>query len=631
MAKQITTTAYEDELMRSEDFYTQGFIREKCRNSNAPEIGRMISNFNQRIRKENADLVSTLEKDSNLFVSLSQCIALYEREFESFPQKISEVQGLVQDAKLFPKLQLSEIPPSPKVKDYEILGRPPFVVDAPILYESLVQQHKINESIDLVISTKNKLDDLASEPNYIPLVEIEDWVKRISQTIYLDTLNRIKLTPSNSDQLLGEFRRLLKLGFEQEGLDIYLKYATKAVDEKLHSVQNNGQLLNFTREYTETLTSEIQQRVTTFLRIFKSHRFTPRIISWANEIIETRIPLVHPEWFVGNYNLVKDSIIIMRNFLSKLEDIGISTFQIFDSLSTYLKEFLVIASARHISDISESINRDDWDVSTEGIKEMKPEYYPFSPSLEKFNVHLIQFLQEMRDIYLPTMFYDASNLLKQVILSYTNCLIILFRRKLPDFEDFCVIITQIVCIEQVIFPDILDSFAQITNYYFPNETIVLTEIRKTLTLFEDALVKGIVTCWAAKLPARKIQWKGITNVDPHFIEAARIMAQYIQLEIPKDQFSNMHDMFIHNILIVAHNIGTHIYSDKMLNSFTFQWEYVSRSLMPYLTKKASEALEKGIQKISEAIAETNNISDHNRESPEKISLAVTKFMKANPI
>jgi hypothetical protein len=59
----------------------------------------------------NCGQIQILEKDSGLFIELSQCISNFEREFPEVPSKILELRKLIDEAASFPVPSFDEIPP----------------------------------------------------------------------------------------------------------------------------------------------------------------------------------------------------------------------------------------------------------------------------------------------------------------------------------------------------------------------------------------------------------------------------------------------------------------------------------------------------------------------------------------
>ena len=103
----------------------------------------------------NEQIVHILENDSTLFVNLSQCISMFEREFTEFPQKIIELKKLVHNASNFPDPLFDEIAPQPLPQNNEILGKAPMLVNAPLIYDSYMQQHRIDDAIQVVVNCLN--------------------------------------------------------------------------------------------------------------------------------------------------------------------------------------------------------------------------------------------------------------------------------------------------------------------------------------------------------------------------------------------------------------------------------------------------------------------------------------------
>lgn len=619
-----------DEMdFNSKNFNLSKVTKRICEESSTKKIESKVEDLNQLKNQVNGNIVVVLEKDSSLFVNLSQCISLYEREFLEFPQKIAEVQSLVKEAKSYPKPRFGEIPAAPKIKDSEIIKQPASLIDAPILYDCLVQRHRISESIDLVIKTKKTLSNLAKNENYVQLKELEDWVQKASQNIHKDTINRLKSTQFNSTAYENEFKYLNKLGFYDDSIQLFIKYSTQQIEEQINSIQNNGKVLQYIREVTDTLVKEITECVQVFLNIFKRKQ-VPNIVSWATKMVEDFLPFEHAEIFVGNYNVVKDSVIIMQRSLSKLEEIGISTLNIFDSLSDHLNTLLLSAAQHRIKEIADSIADDDWDINVEGIRSMDPEDFPLSVSCLNFRSHAYQFLQEMKSLYISTMFYDSANLLKKLIASYFKGCFILINNAVPSVEHFCVIITQLAIVKTLIFPELTVQFKEVTGYEFPNISKVTIEFSESIEMVEDMLIQTFIVMWADVLPPDQIQWDEIGKLDSHFQGAIDVMTQFLDmLNIPDKIFESTIDKLIYNILSVVDSTAGYIYDAISIDSFDFHWDYFSQVISSLLTDEAYQKLRIGIQDISSKVCMDQAINEDDRETPEAIALAVQNCLKAN--
>lgn len=624
------SVAINDEMdFNSKNFNLSKVTKRICEDSSTSKIESKVENLNQLKTQVNGKIVVTLEKDSSLFVNLSQVISMYEREFLEFPQKIAEIQNLVKEAKQYPKPCFDEIPTSPKIKDSEIIKQPHTIIDAPILYECLVQQHRISESIDLVIKTRKALSSNAKSGNYVPLKKIEDWVQKASNSIHRDTVSRLKSTEFNSELYQNEFKYLIKLGFTDESIKLFLKYSTQQIDEQINLIQNDGKLLQYIREVTDTLATEIIDCVHVFMEIFKK-KYYNNIVGWATKMVEDYIPFEHPEIFIGNYNVVKDSVIIMQHSLSKLEELGISTLNVFDSLPDHFRTLLTHAAQHRIKEIADSIADDDWDINNEGIRYIDPKDFPLSNSCIYFRSHVFQFLQEMKSLYLPAMFYDAAAQLKKLIASYFKGCFILISNVTPSVEHFCVIITQLTAVKLLIFPELVDHFKQITGYPFPNGQKVIDEFEESICIVEDMLVHTFIVMWADVLPPEKIQWGEIGHLESHFQGAIDVMTQFLDmLNIPDPIYIDTINKLVEKTLYVVDRTAGFIDDPKSMDSFDFHWEYFTQVVAPLLTEASYKKLKYGIQDISSKVCMDQVIDENDRETPEAISLAVQECLKAN--
>ncbi|OHT11509.1 hypothetical protein TRFO_19054 [Tritrichomonas foetus] len=609
----------------SEDFNAEVVAKQICEMSNAEVIKKQIEGFDNIRAQVNSNIVGILEKDSSLFVSLSQCISLFEREFLEFPQRIAEIQKLVDEARAFPIPKFAEVPKLPRVKNSEILDQPATLVDAHLIYDSLVKQHRISESVDLVVNVI-KSTCLSS---YKPIKQLDEWIQRTRKSLLKDITGRLKTMSISSEEGQHEFMQLVQLGYETESVQLYIQLATQTIEEKLNSIQNTGQLLQFVRESTEILCNELVEKASIFLKLFHNSHFLPTLLVWMNQIIDTKLPIAHPQNFSGNYNLVKDSVVIMRKELKPLEYLGISTLNIFDTLP---KRFIVLLSTsahQHMKDISEAIKADDMDINMDGIKKLQLQNFPLSSSFEHFRSHVIQFLQEMRSLYVPEMFYDCSKLLKDLVLAYSIGCKELLIESTPSIFKFCAILVQLVCVEYLLLPETLKEFTDITKYDFPDEQLATNECRKIMNSINQMLVQTFASLWSEQcLPLHQLQFEGIDDLDPTFAGGIEAMTQFLDmLNLPQNLFNETADLLVDAILDVVEKTGSLIKDVKQLNSFDFHWEYFSKLLLQQLPRSANEKLKAGIQSISNQIGADQGIDDKERETFRNITLAVKKCMK----
>ena len=610
----------------ADDFNSVTVAKQICERSNQEVIKKQIDGFDNIRSRMTNNIVGILEKDSSLFVSLSQCISMFEREFLEFPQRISEIQKLVDEARQFPIPKFSEVAPLPKVKNSEILNLSSTIVDAPLIYDSLIQQHRISESIDLVVNVKKEM--IYSKANDIKY--LDEWVSKTSQVLLKEIQGRLKSIQICSEEGQHDFVQLAQLGFINEGVDLFINLASQAIDEKINAIQNTGQLLQYVRETTQILCSEIVEKATVFMKLFADVQYLPKLLVWINETVENKLPTSRPDTFSGNFNLVKDSVIIMRKELIPLEDIGFSTLNIFDTLPQRFLFLLSSAEKQHIEKIKDAIQEDEWDINMDSVKTSKVEDYPVSTSAEDYKSHFIQFLQELKSLYVSEMFYDCSKLLKELLLSYsTGCKDILSEDQ-PSIDRFCAILVQLIRIENILLPDAFKEFTEITGYKFPDEESTKKESNDIIGSINQMLVKTFISMWSEVLPPDQLAFDGIDELDPHFENAIDVMGQFLNmLNLPQSIFNETADILVDSIIEVADNTGAVIEDASMLNSFDFHWEYFCRSLLTMLPRQANEKLKASIQNLSNQIGDEQNIDDKDRETFKNITAAVNKCMKKN--
>ncbi|KAK8887417.1 hypothetical protein M9Y10_038457 [Tritrichomonas musculus] len=587
----------------------------------AGPIKHQIDGFDKIISQVNLNIVNLLKKEihnednessnDSLFVGLLKCISVFEREFLDFPQKISEIQKLVNDASNFPEPNFSEVPPVPKIKNEEILNVPADVIDAPLIYDSLVQQHRISESVDFFIDISQSIREKDIKIGYLL-----EWAERTKNSLLKEIQNRLKVIPLESESAQASFIQLVKLGFSDEGVQFYIKLATQAIEEKFNSIQNSGQLLQYVRDTSEILFSELDQKGRIFLRLFRDKQYSPILVEWMDRMIDTKLPICHPETFAGNFNLVKESINIMRTTMAPLEYLGLSCFDVFDSYPKYFLALLKSVHHQHLVEISESLKDDEWDIIMEGIRDSQPEDFPLSSSFEHFRKHLVKFLSELRDIYVPEMFYTSSTLLKELLLSYPEGCKTLLNGENPSIDKFCSILVQLVCVKDLLIPETLNDFRDIAGNDFPEENDTEEKCQEMMVEIDQMLVSTFIQMWARVLPPNQLEWEGVDEIDPQFESAVEVMTQFLMmLNLPQSLFDQTAELLIDSIISVAANTATVIENVSMLNSFEFHWMYFMLCVLQLLPETANGKLKEGLESIADGTADEQGILDDERVDP----------------
>lgn len=632
MKKEETPKGYNS--FYDDDFDPKKFSKmlfEKMKTSEP--VKKQIEHFDNIITTVNESIVSRLKKEihndenessgDSLFVNLLKCISVFEREFLDFPPKIAEIQKLVNEASNFPEPNFAEVPPVPKIKNEEILDVQADIIDAPLIYDSLVQQHRISESVDFFINITQSIREKEIKIKYL-----NDWADRTKSSLLKEIQNRLKVIPLESDSAQSSFIQLVKLGFSDEGVQFYIKLATQAIEERFNSIQNSGQLLQYVRDTSEVLYLELDQKGRIFIRLFPDKQYIPILVEWMDRMIDTRLPISHPETFAGNFNLVKESITIMRNSMAPLERLGLSCFDVFDSYPKYFLGLLKSVHHQHLVEISEALKDDEWDISMEGIRTANPEDFPLSSSFEHFRKHLVKFLSELRDIYVPEMFYTSSSLLKELILSYPEGCKSLLNEENPSIDKFCAILIQLVCVKELLLPETLNDFLDIAGNDFPEEEDTVSKCQEIMTTIDQMLVSTFVHMWAEVLLPDQIEFDSIEEIDPQFESAVELMTQFLMmLNLPQSLFDTTIDILINSILSIAENTGTTVNTVKMLNSFEFHWTYFMISLLRLLPEDVNEKLREGLDSVINAIADELGISDEEREDPKVVQSNALKCLQ----
>lgn len=612
---------YVDQMFYDPDFNPEQIADKKCKGAKTDQIQATINDLDLDLRQVNSFIVVMLEEDSNLFVDLSKTISTYEREFTDFPSVIQELKRKVNEASNFPVPSFDTVPDIPTVKNFEIIGKPSWYVNAPLMYESLVQQHRVPESIKLVV------DCLAVKPEE-KLETIENWVDKVRQLIYKDILTRLKAMNVNSDEAQFEFKQLLKLGFEEECVSFFFKIAQRSLDEQLGSQQNTGQLLQYVRTTSKILCETVAKDIETFRNLFPQ-KYDPELVVWATKQIETKLPISHPNIFAGNFNLVKESVKTMIDATQPFNKLGISTLYVFESMPARLADLLNASAQQHTLDIQEAITEDEWEIAIDEISAMQVSEYPLTTSFEHYRSHLMQFYQELHYLYVPEIFYDCVKMLKKVILSYSeSCLDFLHKNESISVVIFCVILVQLVCLTQRILPEAMEEFKSLTGFPFPDEQLTVNEVNKTVDEIVQILVNIFGSIWIRTIQPDKLEWNGMESLNPLFAAGIQVTTQFVGfLTLPPQIFQQLSDVLVDLIVKMVEITGNMINDADMLNSFDFHWEYFSRSVSGYFSRSVNEKMKAGIQAASTNISHDKSIDGSQRASFKDIIAAVTKCKK----
>ena len=265
----------------------------------------------------------------------------------------------------------------------------------------------------------------------------------------------------------------------------------------------------------------------------------------------------------------------------------------------------------------------------DGIREANAEDFPLSSSFEHFRKHLVKFLSELRDIYVPEMFYTSSSLLKELILSYPEgCKSLLCEDNNPSIDKFCAILVQLVCVKDLLLQETLNDFSDISSNNFPEEEDTKVKCQEIMVEIDQMLVTTFVHMWAEVLPPGQFEWDGTDEIDPQFESAVEVMTQFLMmLNLPQSLFDQTADLLINSILTVAESTGSTVENVDHLNSYEFHWTYFMLSLMRLLTENANDKLREGLDAVINSIADEQGILDDEREDPKVLQSNALKCLQ----
>ena len=612
-----TTSIFEE--FSGPNFDPDAEATKKCEERDRQSIELTAKRCDQSRATINEKIVHILETDSRLFIALSQCISNFEREFSEYPPKIVELKKMVAEARNFPVPSFDEVPPIPKARNSEIIDQPHWLINAPLKYEALVQQHRISESIELVVKC------LAERGR---VRRIDEWAEKIRQVLQKDIQVRLKSLPLNSEEAKREFRELQSLGFEAETVTLFLKLASKNLEEKLSALPSTDDFLLYVRSTSSLLCNEVAETARTFLFLCPG-KYLSRLVAWVVKQIETRMPISHPEVFAGNFNAVKDSVKIMMDATQPLTEMGISTLHLFEAAPQKMANLLAAAAKQHISDVSVSILDDEWDIDLSDIGEAKIESYPLSSSYEHFRAHLVQFHQELSYLYDPEIFYDCARLMKEVLTSYSHKCLELLTEEKYGVEVFCAVATQLLCVQNTLIPESIKEFQAITENSFPGEQETMAECDGIVSQVIRLLVDIFMRMWSDILVGNRVDWKtGTSSIDPQFTSAIDVMAQLVTvLKLPGVLFQQASDMIAENVLKVVQETSETVFEPEELNSFDFHWTYFSRRVQDLFPRRTNEKFREGLASISNKLGPERNITQDERMTLAEINKAVQAALK----
>jgi hypothetical protein len=604
-----------------ENFNAELAARAKCFGKFKDAIVGEVSNCTSQLNTINTQIIQILEKDSSLFIELSQCISNFEREFSEFPSKILELRKLVDEAANFPVPSFDEIPPPPQSLQIGILGKPSWLVNAPLKYDCLVQQHRISEAIQLVV-------DCLAAKEHVPVVD--SWVEKTRAVLHKDIQTRLKTLQLNSEDAKKEFRRLQALGFESESIAFFLKLSSRSLQEKISGLPGMTQFLQFVRVSSTLLCTELAEIVQIFTSLWRP-KFYAILISWVGKQVESRLPMANPENFAGNFNLVKDSVKIMIDATAPLEELGISTRHLFDNVASQFADLLASSAARHVEDMAEKILEENWQIGLAGLRGAALKDYPVSPSFEDFQTHLIAFAQEMRPLYEPSIFCRCANLLREVLLSYpTLCLKAVNEHPPQNIDGFCAIPIQMQSVVIRLLPKTALEFESITGHPFIEQESTQQESERLIHEVLTVFMRVIVGMWRGQVLQYFPQWKNTKRIEIGFRRAVGDLGKCLtSVALPEGLYTEATEILIEEIVPIIGELGQTVDTATNLNSFDFHWRFLGKSIAEVISPKAKKKLQDGISSVAGKIALDRGINPEQRMKAAALDAAVTAVMNAD--
>jgi hypothetical protein len=564
----------------------------------------------------NEKIVQILEKNSRLFITLSQCISNFEREFTEYPPKIVELQKLVAEAAKFPVPSFDEAPSIPVSPNHAIIGKPAWIVNAPLRYDCLVQQHRVPESIQLVVDCLKSSDRIPS---------IDEWVNKTRAHLHTMIQGNLKALHLNSDDAKQEFRQLQALGYEPEAVHLFVKLANKTLDAKLEALPNTGQFLQCVRHASVTLCNELSEMSKTFLELFPQH-YLAELVSWVSRSLETKLPIANPKSFANNFNLVKDALRIMNEAVTPLESLGVNARHIFESTSGRYVELLEMAAHQHILEVTEAVRKEKWELNLANISELKVEEYEACPALKEFQSHVTRFAAEMKYLYEAVIFHDCVRLYKDVLLCFgLECLAFL-EEEPPSINTFCDVAVQLVCCSDLLIPGALAEFEKVTGRPYPGEAQTLAEATSALNDVLAMIGQTFIGMWADRLMHTPFVWDGIDQLVPQFAEAVQVMRDFLEmLELPDVLYTRTTDGLVNGIVAVAEATSQFVDAQEgdedgngevtlvdSMNSFSFHWVFFAQRVGELFSKSANTKLLDGIVALGNRVAGDLSIREGER-------------------
>ena len=588
----------------------------------------------------NDNIVSILETDSDLFVKLSQCISSFERDFSEFPQKIDSLLTIVSEVSQFPAPNIGEVPEPTILKSAEIINKPAWLVNAPLMYDCLVAQHRIEDSIELVVRCSKSEEQIPS---------ISQWVERTRAILKSEIESRLTKLPINSPQAKNEISRLKALNFEKDAMPLFLNLASTTIVKKMPQFKDSSQFIPFIEESTRILCSEISATIDTYYVLFGVDAST-HLTEWVTEQIQAKLPIFRNDIMPGNYAFVKDAVKVTQKELEVLQQKGVSFIYLFESMPDRYCDLLEISSHQLISEISQRIEDDAFDIEPAACDDpgkMKAqtelEAYPESRSLEKFKSVLDSFMKDFQSLYEPTIFFDSANLILNLILSYGDpCLRLLqsFGSEQDTdsrecFKIFRVITVQLGKIQSLLLPEVMKIFMKITGLELPVKKLAEDKINEEIDYVCSLHVQYFFDKWIESIPECEnpfdgYKWDSIMEPDPEFENTIKQIIDFIEsLKMPKSLYEKTVGFLLDKLIEYAKNAGSnYIENVDMLNSFDFHWVLFSQLMAGYFPREELDTFNANIKIIEKELCRENGINENNCLTPMQVMQAANNYLQS---
>ncbi|EAX92609.1 hypothetical protein TVAG_178860 [Trichomonas vaginalis G3] len=610
------------------------------------EVEKIIANTDSKkladkIRALNIDeeivndtIVGILESDSELFVNLSQCITSFEREFAEFPQKIDSLLSIVSEISSLPVPTIDDIPLPPELKKSEILDQPAWLVNAPLMYDALLQQHRIEDSVALVVKCQN-----CHEHN-IP--SVSEWIDHTRAELKAEIHNRLSNLPINGQEARNEINQLKDLGFESDSMPLFLKLASKSLAKKMPQFKETAQFIPFITKSTQVLCQEIITTMESFFALFGNDNIAC-LTDWVTQEVSQKLPIYRNDIMPGNFAFMREAVKITQNELKVLSDHGVSLLQLFADMPHRFAELLELSQQQNVAEINATISEDSFDAQPPKKGKITLLDYPSSISFDKFKSHLDQFMKDFEFLYDPSIFFDCDTQINTVLLSYGEMCIDLLE-SLEEEEDtddidafamFRSISVQLSKVSTYLLPEVMKAFRRVTYYESPTKKQTEEACHKAIDTVCTLHVKYFFNAWNASIgdvssPFLNFQWESTNDVDDQFEPALNRISEFIDsLRLPTAIYDKTLCIFLDQLLIAVKDAGRFIEDVSMLNSFDFHWTLFSQLLKEQFPREAMDQFTANVRLIEKDICRTNFINENETMTPMMMMRAVKAFIEAD--